>query len=106
MYSGTWMGLQAPIWIIESSLNIYKHPWHLTQFDKGGGNYQYTWMSTIKNSTNDRYFLLGQIYSTQKVHYSVYLLWFNLILGLNLLFFCFKLIIIQYYSQKTKEKKI
>ena len=41
MYSGTWMGLQAPIWIIESSLNIYKHPWHLTQFDKGvGGNSQ------------------------------------------------------------------
>ena len=35
------MSLQVPIWIIESSVNIYKHPWHLTQFDKGGGgNFQ------------------------------------------------------------------
>ena len=36
----------------------------------------------------------------------LYLLWFNFILGLNLLFFCFKLIIIQYYNQKQKKRKL
>ena len=35
----------------------------------------------------------------------MYMLWFNFILGLNVLSFCFKLIIINYHTIK-KEKKI
>ena len=65
------MGLQAPISIIESSLNIYKHPWHLNLIWQGGGDFQLLIYLNEHNSTNDRYFLLGQIYSTQKVHYGV-----------------------------------
>ena len=36
----------------------------------------------------------------------VYMLWFNFILGLIFLFFCFKLIIIHYHTQKQKKIKI
>ena len=36
---------------------------------------------------------------------SMSLLWFNFILGLNFIFFCFKLINIQYYTQKEKKLK-
>ena len=36
---------------------------------------------------------------------SRYMLWFNFILGSNLIFFCFKLIIIHYNTQKQKRKK-
>ena len=35
----------------------------------------------------------------------VYMLWFNFILGLNFIFFCFKLIIIHYHTQKQKKIK-
>ena len=34
------------------------------------------------------------------------MLWFNFILGSNFIFLCFKLIIIHYNTQKTKEHKI
>ena len=34
------------------------------------------------------------------------MLWFNFILGINLIFHCFKLIIIHYQCPKTKENKI
>ena len=34
-----------------------------------------------------------------------YMLWFNFILGLNFIFFCFKLIIIHYHTQKQKKIK-
>ena len=33
------------------------------------------------------------------------MLWFNFILGLNFIFFCFKLIIIHYHTQKQKKIK-
>ena len=33
------------------------------------------------------------------------MLWSNFILGLNYLFFCFKLIIIHYHTQKQKKRK-
>ena len=33
------------------------------------------------------------------------LLWFNFILGLNFIFFCFKLIIVYYHTQKQKKIK-
>ena len=35
----------------------------------------------------------------------MYVLWFNFILGLNFIFFCFKLIIIHYHTQKQKKIK-
>ena len=35
----------------------------------------------------------------------LYVLWFNFILGLNFIFFCFKLIIIYYHTQKQKKIK-
>ena len=35
----------------------------------------------------------------------VYMLWFNFILGLNLFHLCFKLIIINYHSQKQRKRK-
>ena len=35
----------------------------------------------------------------------VYLLWFNFILGLNFIFYCFKLIIIHNHTQKQREMK-
>ena len=34
------------------------------------------------------------------------MLWFNFILGLNVIFFCFKLIIIHYHTQKQTKKII
>ena len=33
------------------------------------------------------------------------MLWFNFILGLNFIFFCFKLIIIHYHTQKQRKTK-
>ena len=33
----------------------------------------------------------------------LHLLWFNFILGLNVIFFCFKLIIIHYHTPKQKK---
>ena len=33
------------------------------------------------------------------------MLWFNFILGLNFIIFCFKLIIIHYHTQKRKKIK-
>ena len=35
----------------------------------------------------------------------MYMLWFNFILGLNFIFFCFKLITIHYHTQKRKKIK-
>ena len=35
----------------------------------------------------------------------MYMLWFNLILGLNFISLCFKLIIIHYHTQKQREIK-
>ena len=35
----------------------------------------------------------------------MYMLWFNFILGLNFIFFCFKLIIIHYHTQKQRKIK-
>ena len=35
----------------------------------------------------------------------LYMLWFNFILGLNFIFFCFKLIIIHYHTQKQRKIK-
>ena len=34
-----------------------------------------------------------------------YMLWFKFILGLNFIFFCFKIIIIHYHTQKQKKRK-
>ena len=34
------------------------------------------------------------------------MLWFNFILGLNFLFFCFKLIIVHYHTQTQKKVKL
>ena len=36
---------------------------------------------------------------------NVYMLWFNFILGLNFIFFCFKLIIIHYHTPKQRKIK-
>ena len=36
---------------------------------------------------------------------SLYMLWFNFILGLNFISLCFKLIIIHYHTQKQREIK-
>ena len=36
---------------------------------------------------------------------SVYMLWFNFILGLNLIFLCFKVIIIHYHTPKQRKIK-
>ena len=36
---------------------------------------------------------------------TMYVLWFNFILGLNFIFFCFKLIIIHNHTQKQKKRK-
>ena len=42
----------------------------------------------------------------KKVNIHMYcMLWFNMILGLNFISFCFKLIIIHYHTQKQKEIK-
>ena len=35
----------------------------------------------------------------------VYMLWFNFILGLHFIFFCFNLTVIHYYTQKQKKRK-
>ena len=35
----------------------------------------------------------------------MYVLWFSFIVGLNFIFFCFKLIIIHYHTQKQKKIK-
>ena len=35
----------------------------------------------------------------------IYMLWFNFILGLNFIFFCFKLVIISWHTQKQKKIK-
>ena len=45
--------------------------------------------------------LLGKVSFTSR-----YMLWFNFILGSNLIFLCFKLIIIHYNTQKQKKKKL
>ena len=42
------------------------------------------------------------IYSSPRYE-KMYMLWFNFILGLNFIFFCFKLIIIRYHTQKHRE---
>ena len=34
------------------------------------------------------------------------MLWFNVTVGVNFIFFCYKLIIIYYHTQKQKENKI
>ena len=39
------------------------------------------------------------------VNYIVYMLWFNFILGLNFIFFCFKLIIIHFHTQTENKIK-
>ena len=40
------------------------------------------------------------------IHTGMYcMLWFNFILGLNLIFFCFKLIVKHYHTQKQKKIK-
>ena len=36
---------------------------------------------------------------------STYMLWFKFILGLNFIFFCLKVIIIHYHTQKQKKRK-
>ena len=36
----------------------------------------------------------------------LYMLWFNFIPGLNFIFICLKLIIIQYHTQKQRENNI
>ena len=38
-------------------------------------------------------------------YFAIYMLWFKIFLGLNFIFFCFKLIIIYYHTQKQKKIK-
>ena len=45
-----------------------------------------------------------EVCRTENIQY-MYLLWFNFILGLNFILFCFKLIIIYYHTQKQKKMK-
>ena len=42
----------------------------------------------------------------QPLPHSKYVLWFNFILGFIFIFFCFKLIIIYYHTQRQKEIKM
>ena len=46
-----------------------------------------------------------ELYSTLFLFTQVYMLWFNFILGLNSVFFCFELTIIHYHTQKQKKVK-
>ena len=51
----------------------------------------------------------GANFDSQKAFLSgsaMHMLWINFILGSNFIFLCFKLIIIHYNTQKTKEDKI
>ena len=48
----------------------------------------------------------GELELHQKRRNTVmYMLWFKFILGLNFIFFCFKIIIIHYHTQKQKKIK-
>ena len=49
----------------------------------------------------------NDVYGCKTIHsMAVYMLWFNFIPGLIFIFFCFKLIIIYYHTQKQKKIKI
>ena len=50
--------------------------------------------------------IFKQIIFVNCMWFLVYMLWFNFILGSNFIFLCFKLIIIQYNTQKQKKHKI
>ena len=47
----------------------------------------------------------GSSLSVLLMHCYLYMLWFNVILGLNFISLCFKLIIIHYHTQKQREIK-
>ena len=74
----------------------------ITQPKKGWYSWLYSLAGTIK--TNQiLFFLWQQHYSHPQPpppHLSILKLWSNFILGLNFIFFCFKLIIIYYHTQK------
>ena len=73
----------------------------ITQQKKGWYSWLYSMAGTIKTNQNS-FFLWQQRYSHHppSPHLSILKLWFNFILGLNFIFFCFKLIIIHYHTQK------
>ena len=75
--------------------------WLVTQQKKGWYSWLYSMAGTIKTNQNS-FFLWQQRYSHHppSPHLSILKLWFNFILGLNLIFFCFKLLIIHYHTQK------
>ena len=75
----------------------------ITHQKKGWYSWLYSMAGTIKTNQNS-FFLWQQRYShhtpTPSPHLSILKLWFNFILGLNFIFFCFKLIITHYHTQK------
>ena len=93
---------------------VISHPHYLcvvwlvsiTQPNKGWYSWLYSLAGTIKTNQNS-FFLWQQHYShhpnpppLSPFHLSILKLWFNSILGLNFIFFCFKLIITHYHTQK------
>ena len=73
----------------------------ITQQEKGWYSWLYSLAGTIK--TNHFFFLWQQPYShphPPPPHLSILKLWSKFILGLNFIFFCFKLIIVHYNTQK------
>ena len=74
----------------------------ITQQKKGWYSWLYSLAGTIK--TNQNFFFLWQQHYSHPTppssHLSILKLWFNFILGLNLVFFCFKLIIIHHHTRK------
>ena len=57
-------------------------------------------LKVIKNSSCLIFFVTATLFSPLPPLLSILKLWFNFILGLNFIFFCFKLLIIHYHTQK------
>ena len=70
----------------------------MTQQRKGWYSWLYSLAGTIK--TNQNSFFCDKSPPPPLPSLSILKLWFNFILGLNFIFFCFKLIIIHYHTQK------
>ena len=83
----------------------------------GGAGRRWNWLIHKMNNNFTRledaiYYILRTLFRTKDESYESLLnlvgmdmLWFNFILGLNFIFFCFKLIIIHYHTQKQKKIK-
>ena len=72
----------------------------ITQQEKGWYSWLYSLAGTIK--TNHFFFVATTLFSPPPPppHLSILKLWSKFILGLNFIFFCFKLIIVHYNTQK------